>query len=166
MTAGRPTPRISLQAQTSLLRWISRRLEGTMKLQFARAARLAVLVGLWASGTVAWSQNIPASPAASAPSTTDVLPNRPPVHSPRPTDALRSMDPATGQPEGKVTPQIRIPLGPKPAPRPLEPRVRLPNGGTSSTPSTPSEDAAARCESQRGEQVRARCRDRLARESK
>ena len=134
-----------------------------MNLQFARVARFAVLVSLCASGAPAWSQITPASPVASAPPTIEVAPDRQPANSTRPTDALRSMDDATGQPEGKVTPQIRIPLGPRPTPQPSEPRVRRPNAAASNTPSG---DAAARCEALRGEQVRARCRDRLARESK
>lgn len=134
-----------------------------MELQFARVARFTVMAGLCASGTTAWSQNTPVLPAASAPPTVEVAPDRPPPNRTRPTDALRSMDAATGQTEGKVTPQIRIPLGPKPAPQPSEARIRTPNAATSNTS---GEDAAARCETQRGEQVRARCRDRLARESK
>ena len=134
-----------------------------MKLQFARVARFAFLAGMCASGAVAWSQNTPASPVASAPSTTVVAPDREPANRTRPTDALRSLDAAIGQPEGKVTPQIRIPLGPKPAPQALEPHARTPSAAASNTSAG---DAAARCEAQRGEQVRARCRDRLARESK
>ena len=134
-----------------------------MKLQFARVVRFAFMSGLCASGATAWSQNIPASPGASAPSTIEVAPDREPANRTRPTDALRSMDAATGLPEGKVTPQIRIPLGPRPAPQTLTPRARTPSAAASNTPGG---DAAARCEAQRGEQVRARCRDRLARESK
>ena len=138
-------------------RRINRRLEGTMELQFARVARLTVMAGLCASGATAWSQNTPALPAASAPPTVEVAPARQPANSTRPTDALRSMDATTGQPEGRVTPQIRIPLGTKP------PVARTPSAAEANTPGG---DAAARCEAQRGEQVRARCRDRLARESK
>ena len=134
-----------------------------MELQFARVARFAVVVGMCASGTTVWSQVTPALPAASAPLTIEVAPDRQPANRTRPTDVLRSMDSAIGQPEGKVTPQIRIPLGPKPAPSFLEPRVRSPHAAASNTPSG---DASTRCETQRGEQVRARCRDRLARESK
>ena len=145
-------------------RRINRRLEGTMELQFARVARLTVMAGLCASGATAWSQNTPALPAASAPPTVEVAPARQPANSTRPTDALRSMDTTTGQPEGRVTPQIRIPLGAKPpVPQPVEPRARTPSAAEANTPGG---DAAARCEAQRGEQVRARCRDRLARESK
>ena len=131
--------------------------------QFVRSARFVVLVSLSASGATAWSQITQAPPAASAPPTIEVAPARQPANSTRPTDALRSMDATTGQPEGRVTPQIRIPLGAKPAPQPLEPRVSAPNAAASNMPGG---DAAARCEALRGEQVRARCRDRLARESK
>lgn len=134
-----------------------------MELQFARAVRFAVMASLCASGTTLWSQVTPVSPAASAPPAVEVAPDRQPDMRNRPTDALRSMDAATGLPAGKVTPQIRIPLGPKPVPQSLEPRVRTPDAAA---PNTSSGDAVARCESQRGEQVRARCRDRLARESK
>ena len=134
-----------------------------MELQFARVAQFAALVGLCTSGVTAWSQVTPTSPIASTPPTIEVAPDREPANRATPSDALRSMDPATGQHDGKVTPQIRIPLGPKPAPQPLEPRARTPNAAASNTPSG---DAAARCEALRGEQVRARCRDRLARESK
>lgn len=134
-----------------------------MKLQFAHVARLAIMLGMLANTVVAGAQNTPALPGASAPSTTDALPHRGPVNRTRPTNAQQSMDAATGLPEGRITPQIRIPLGAKPAPQPLELPGRKPAAAASNTPSG---DAAARCEAQRGEQVRAKCRDRLARESK
>lgn len=134
-----------------------------MKLKFARVASLAIMLVMSVATPVAWSQNTLALPAASAPSITDALPDRRPVDRTRPTNAQQSMDAAIGLPEGKITPQIRIPIGSKPVPQTLELPVRKPNAAA---PSTPSGDAAARCEAQRGEQVRAKCRDRLARESK
>ena len=72
--------------------------------------------------------------------------------------------PGDVRPERPVTPQISIPLGKTPpAARTPEPIGAKPNR----LPAPVGlEDAVARCEAQAGEQVRAKCRDRLAREAR
>ena len=68
------------------------------------------------------------------------------------------------RPEHPVTPQISIPFGKTPLP------ATPPNPNAAKRNLTPApagvEDAVARCEAQIGEQVRAKCRDRLAREAR
>ena len=72
--------------------------------------------------------------------------------------------PGNLRPERPVTPQISIPLGKKPPAR-LKPESRaVPRGNAPSASGI--DNAAARCEAQSGEQVRAKCRDRLAREAR
>lgn len=132
-----------------------------MKSQSAQVAHFAAVLIMAAGGTAAWSQNTPSS--ASAPSVSESLPERRPAVRTRPTNAQQSMEATAGLPEGKITPQIRIPLGAKPTPQTLDLPVRK-SGAAAPNPTGGA--AAARCESQRGEQVRAKCRDRLARESK
>ena len=66
------------------------------------------------------------------------------------------------RPEHPVTPQISIPLGRKPPPAGVVPAP--PRGNAA--PGAGVDDAAARCEAQVGEQVRAKCRDKLAREAR
>ena len=71
--------------------------------------------------------------------------------------------PGDVRPERPVTPQISIPLGKTP------PAARTPEpiGAKRNRPAADARaDAAARCEAQVGEQVRAKCRDRLAREAR
>ena len=101
-------------------------------------------------------------PVASAPVPTGVRPG------PRLLTPVESRDSATQpgdvRPEHPVTPQISIPLGKTPptarTPEPIGvKRNRVPA-------STDVDDAVARCEAQVGEQVRAKCRDRLAREAR
>jgi hypothetical protein len=101
-------------------------------------------------------------PAASAPVPVRTKPG------PRLLTPIESRDSATQpgdvRPERPVTPQISIPLGKTPAPaRTPDPIGAKPNR---SSASAGVEDAVARCEAQVGEQVRAKCRDRLARESR
>jgi hypothetical protein len=72
--------------------------------------------------------------------------------------------PGDVRPERQVAPQVSIPLGKKP-PAPLKSDAgasRRKNGA----PPGGIDDAAARCEAQVGEQVRAKCRDQLAREAR
>jgi len=82
---------------------------------------------------------------------------------PTPTEMSdSSLPPGALRPEHPVTPQVSIPLGQKRV-APLKPpsRAPLPDNAASAI-----EDEVARCESQRGEQVRAKCRDELARQAR
>ena len=87
---------------------------------------------------------------------------------PRLLTPVESRDSATQpgdvRPERPVTPQISIPLGKTP------PAARTPEpiGVKRNRPADAAgvDDAVARCEAQVGEQVRAKCRDRLAREAR
>jgi hypothetical protein len=73
-----------------------------------------------------------------------------------------SLPPGALRPEHPVTPQVSIPLGKKrPAPPTSPSRAPLPDNAASAV-----EDEVARCEAQRGEQVRAKCRDELARQAR
>ena len=82
---------------------------------------------------------------------------------PRLLTPTQSRDSATTagdvRPERRVTPQVSIPLGKKPAPTtpPKRPPGSAAAGGIN--------DGAARCEAQVDEQERAKCHDKLARES-
>jgi hypothetical protein len=70
--------------------------------------------------------------------------------------------PGDRRPENAVTPQINIPFGKQPPPAHPTPAsnrasaAAMNNDGVS--------DAAARCESRKGEQVREKCRDQLKRQ--
>ena len=72
--------------------------------------------------------------------------------------------PGDVRPEHPVTRQISIPLGKTPpaarTPAPIGARRNRPPADAG------ADDAVARCEAQIGEQVRAKCRDRLAREAR
>ena len=68
------------------------------------------------------------------------------------------------RPEHPVTPQVRIPLGKKP-PEPSKSQPAAPRPGDAASAGS-IDDEAARCEAQRGEQVRAKCRDELARQAR
>ena len=89
-----------------------------------------------------------------------------------PTETRNSATPPGDlRPERPVTPQIRIPLGKAPPPAVPAPE-RAPAPGPVQRPVDATEAArnanamaAARCESLVGEQVRAKCRDRVAREA-
>lgn len=66
------------------------------------------------------------------------------------------------RPERRVTPQISVPLGRTPPP----PGATDARSGRRAAPGSAGggiDDAATRCESLRGEQVRAKCRDQQAR---
>jgi hypothetical protein len=67
--------------------------------------------------------------------------------------------------ERPVTPQLSIPLGKTP-PAPLAaPKSRTaPGPSRNPSPAVADGDEAARCEAERGEQVRAKCRDRAVRQ--
>ena len=68
------------------------------------------------------------------------------------------------RPERRVTPQISVPLGRR---QPIESEAPG-RARTRASPPAPNgvDDAVARCEAQRGEQVRAKCRDELARQAR
>ena len=71
--------------------------------------------------------------------------------------------PGNLRPEHPVTPQFSIPLGKTP-PAPSKPAPHVLRGGPAASEGS-VDDAAARCEARHGEQVRAKCRDQLAREA-
>jgi hypothetical protein len=79
---------------------------------------------------------------------------------PPPLGTDPSTQPGVGQP---VTPQLRIPLGRKPAPA-IAGSGPQPTGNAASSPA--AGDAAARCEAMRAEQMRVKCLDQLARDSR
>lgn len=137
--------------------------------------KLFALCGAWA---------LAAAPGfASAQATTQVTPPAPastasvpmpvpaaPKTGPRLLSPAEARDSATApgelRPERRVTPQISVPLGRRTPSdddaekRPQPARAKpLPASGK-------IDDAAARCEAQRGEQVRAKCRDDLARQNR
>ena len=131
----------------------------THYLNFAAALALAVLP----LATMAQaSAPLPSSPhpAASAPILIKPGPRLLTPHESRDS----ATQPGDLRPERPVTPQISIPFGKTPppatAPNPNAAR-RNPSPGPAGV-----EDAVARCEAQIGEQVRAKCRDRLAREAR
>ena len=123
-------------------------------LPLTAALAMAVSTGL------ALAQEPVAPPASAASAASAPPPPKPPEPKPGP----RVLSPAESRengnsedlrPERPVTPQIRIPLGKTPpgSAKPLTPGMKR-NGGI--------DDAAARCEAQAGEQVRVKCRDKLA----
>jgi hypothetical protein len=108
----------------------------------------------------------PTDPAASEPDMSPgpkALPGpvrRPPAaRPPPPLGSDPSNQTGLGQP---VTPQVRIPLGRKPAPTSTG-TVSHPAGNAASSPVMG--DAAARCEAMRGEQSRLKCLDQLQRDA-
>ena len=133
------------------------------QLRVALACNAMVIAALLMGGAAIAQPIDPAAsaPAVSAtPSPSQGPVRRPPAAKPPPplgTDP--STQPGLGQP---VTPQVRIPLGKKAAPAIAGPGPR-PTGNAASSPVTG--DAAARCEAMRGEQIRLKCLDQLARES-
>lgn len=106
------------------------------------------------------AQALPAS-AASAPASAAGIGPR--LRSPAEI-GNRAAAPGDLRPERPVRPQISIPFGKTPPPEPKGDAraVKRGNAATSGT----IDDAAARCESQVDDQVRAACRAKLARESK
>lgn len=104
---------------------------------------------------------VPAS-AASAPASASRAGPR--LRSPAET-GNRATAPGDLRPERPVTPQISIPFGKTPPPPPKG-ESRAPKRGNPAAPNGTVDDAAARCESQVDDQVRAACRARLERESK
>ena len=110
---------------------------------------------------------MPALPQASAPQSIPAASAPLGKTGPRLLTPAESRDsaapPGELRPERRVTPQISIPLGRKPPPPAPESRP-TPTGNAASAGA--DGDAAARCEARRGEQVRAKCRDQLARQAR
>src|SRR5438105_6197945 len=132
---------------------------GIMK---TRCLALAAAV-LLAGATV----RAPADSSASAPlpAASSSAPVKP---GPRLLTPLEMRDNATPpgelRPEHPVTPQVRIPLGKKP-PAALNSQPAAPPPGNAASAGD-IDPEAARCEALRGEQVRAKCRDELARKAR
>ena len=130
----------------------------THRLRFA-AAMVMTFLSMASTAQVAASAPEPIASAAAP------LRTRP---GPRLLTPVESRDSATQpgdvRPEHPVTPQISIPLGKTPpaarTPEPIGPKRNRPAADAG------VDDAVARCEAQVGEQVRAKCRDRLAREAR
>ncbi len=128
-------------------------------------ARFAAGIAALAFGTTVLAQTglAPASPSAPSPaSAAQDVPGRlrPTPKVTAPSDAQRSLQLNNPQPEGRVTPQIRIPIGKKDDAPVLQ---RRPTDTGSTTPANGGVgDAAAQCQAQRGEQARAKCRGQLA----
>ena len=124
-------------------------------------ALVIACLSLMSMAQVAAPTTLPES-VASAPVPTRTRPG------PRLLTPVESRDSATHpgdvRPEHPVTPQISIPLGKTPpaarTPEPIGAKRNRPAGAAG------VDDAVARCEAQVGEQVRAKCRDRLAREAR
>jgi hypothetical protein len=121
----------------------------------------AVLVlALAPSASMAQASAPPPIDAASAPPAT----TKP---GPRLLTPAETRDSATPpgdlRPERPVTPQISIPLGrAPPAPSKVPPRAM--RSANPASAAAGIDDAVARCEAEVGEQVRAKCRDQLARQ--
>ena len=157
-----------------------------MKIRRLLSMVSASLVTALAPGlTAIAAAQVPASAADPDPPSAASVPAPPARSGPRllsPTETRNSATPPGDlRPERPVTPQIRIPFGkaPPPAVPPTERSQPIagPSGNSALPASTAPVDAteaarnasaaaAARCEALRGEQVRAKCRDRLARESR
>lgn len=124
-------------------------------LPLAAALALAA-VGFAAQAQVAASAPILAASAAPAAKT-----------GPRLLTPTQSRDSGTTagdvRPERRVTPQVNIPLGKKPTP-PTQPKRPPGNAQSGGAGAGGINDGAARCEAQVGEQERAQCHARLARD--
>jgi hypothetical protein len=119
---------------------------------------------LLAATTISASAQSSASAPSPAASASPTLKSTPRLLSP--TEMRdNAAQPGTLRPEHPVTPQVSIPLGrtpPAPLKPPSPPAQRPGNAASAGT----IEDAVARCEAERGEQVRAKCRDELARQAR
>ena len=124
-----------------------------MKIRFLP---LAAALALCVSPLAGFAQA--SAPPASVPATTKTGPR---LLTPAETRNSATV-PGDLRPEHPVTPQISIPLGRKPPPISAAPAPPRRNAA----PGAGIDDAAARCEAQVGEQVRAKCRDKLAREAR
>ena len=105
----------------------------------------------------------PVLPAPATSSPASAAPAGPRMRSPAET-GNRAVAPGDLRPERPVTPQISIPFGKLPPPPKAE--AGAVRRGNPAAPSGTVDDAAARCESQVDDQLRAACRARLEREAK
>lgn len=105
----------------------------------------------------------PVLPASAASAPVPAAPAGPRLRSPAET-GNRAAAPGDLRPERPVTPQISIPFGKLPPPPKGE--AGAARRGNPAAPSGTVDDAAARCESQVDDQLRAACRARLQREAK
>ena len=152
--------------------------------------RASLVTALAPGLTALAAAQVPASiaePTLAAPSAVPVPVPAPPARTgPRllsPTETRNSATPPGDlRPERPVTPQIRIPFGKAPPPAlPAPAPARSPTAGPSANAALPASTApldateaarnagaaaAARCETLVGEQVRAKCRDRVARDAR
>ncbi len=125
--------------------------------------RAVVLAAATLSALSAWvsAQTVAPAPAAGASAPAAALPG------PRTLTPAEKRDNATppddSRPEGRVVPQISIPLGKSlpAASKPTLPTLR-PTRPAAAASSVGVNDAVARCEAQADEAARARCRDRLS----
>ena len=106
----------------------------------------------------------PVVPAPAASAAALAAPVGPRLRSPAET-GNRAAAPGDLRPERPVTPQISIPFGGTPPPPPKG-EARPAQRGAAAAPNGMVDDAAARCESQADDPVRAACRARLSREAK
>ena len=128
-----------------------------------RCLVLAAALALVASPVAAIGPAAASAPPAAAAPAAPAIPTGPRLLTPGESRDSAS-PPGDLRPERPVTPQISIPLGKAPpAPLKLPSRV-APRGNAAAANGI--DDAAARCEAEPGEQVRAKCRDKLARETR
>jgi|GEM_PF-1150863 len=139
-----------------------------MKTLVRVALAVALVAGLPSVAALAQSSApVPALPdltaaAASAPAAASTASATGPRLRSAAETGNRAVAPGDLHPERPVSPQISIPFGKKPAP-PTKGEERI--VGRGNAPGG-MDDAAARCESQTDEQMRAACRARLEREAK
>ena len=138
-----------------------------------RAVRLAACALAFAAGASLAQPSGPAAvadaPASGASASAPAPPAGPRLRTPAEI-GNRATVPGDLRPERPVTPQINIPFGksppPPPAPGQREERL-IKRPTTKPTPASGGvDDAAARCESQVDDQLRAACRAKLSREAK
>lgn len=125
----------------------------------------ALLLTLGTAGAFAQSSlpaPLPGRPASGASAPAATAPNGPRLRSPSET-GNRATAPGELRPERPVAPQISIPLGKK-LPPPTRREERAVRHGQPVAGAV--DDAAARCESQTDERIRAACRVKPTREAK
>jgi hypothetical protein len=132
-------------------------------------AALAIAASSLLLPAAAMAQASAPAPLAAASANTSAATAAPPIKlGPRLLTPAETRDNASAagdvRPERPVTPQVSIPFGKAPPPaQPGHVRVARPGNVASSGG---VDDAAARCEAQSGEQVRVKCRDKIAREAR
>ena len=130
----------------------------TLPLAIALTLAAWLISSIAQTATATATATAPAMPEASAPSAGKPLPR------PLGPAELRESATAPGdlRPEDPVRPQIKIPLGTRPAPS-LAPEPRAQRRiGSASAASGGINDASARCEAEADSQARLACRNKLA----